>query len=571
MNFYGIDRLPFIGPDEPRYAQIAMEMYQSGDWISPRLAGIFWYEKPSLTYWVSGLGYLVFGPSEFAARFGVALIASLCVLLLYFFGKRIRSARLGYLSASVLVTSGLWLGFARGATFDMPLAVAIELALISFFLWESREKSSDGSDQAAIGKRTIAYYFLNNGWWWIFWFALGLATLAKGLVGIVLPLAVIVPYLLLTKRVKVLINPPLLLGGILIFIATAGIWYGPMFARHGSDFIDEFFIGHHFRRFVSNHYRHPQPFYFFFFVAIAGCFPWSSFLVSGGWQAIKQLRSLDRLRIFLWLWVLGPVLFFSFSGSKLPGYILPVFPAIALLIGLEIEQWWAEQEPKRMKYLAPATGLLIFVVALGFALRGEYELGLSLLDAFKVATIAIVVAVVYLALWFLLSGRAATLFLPFGLALIIIATVSLVFPALERNESLREFSLLAKGAAHSGERLVFFLNHDQGINFYATELPLRDSRSELITINDLVDLESLIWNSGGPGFLVASQGYWTGALKDSPRLSFEWLGAQKRYPRCSPGCDWNLYRVILKETGVRSQESRDRRQANRSHEGQRTK
>jgi 4-amino-4-deoxy-L-arabinose transferase-like glycosyltransferase len=485
------------------------------------------------------VGYRVFGASEFAARFGIGLLASLSVLLLYYFGKRIRSARYGYLSASVLATCGLWLGFARGATFDMPLAATIELALISFFFWESREKSSEES-------RGAKNYFLDNGWWWIFWFALGLATLSKGLVGIVLPLAVIAPYLLLTKRVKVLNDIPLLLGGILLFIATAGSWYGPMIARHGSDFINEFFIGHHFRRFVSNDYRHPQPFYFFFFIAIAGCFPWCCYLAGGAWQSIKQIRSLDRIRIFLWLWVLTPLIFFSFSGSKLPGYILPVFPAIALLIGLELEQWWAENHAKRMKFLAPATALLIFMVAIGFGLRAEDELGLNLLDSFKVATIAIVVTLVYLALWFLLSGRAATLFLPFGLSLIIVATVSVVFPALGRNESLRNFSLMAKDAARSGERLVFFLNNDQGINYYATELPLRDNRAELLIVKDLEDLESRIWNNGGPSMLVASEGYWREAFKDNPRLSFEYLGVQKRYPRCSPGCDWNLFRVTLK-------------------------
>lgn len=543
MNFYGIGRLPFIGPDEPRYAQIALEMHQSGDWVSTKLGGHFWYEKPAMTYWVSALGYRVFGPSEFAARFGIAILASLSVLLLYYFGKRIRSARFGYLSASVLATSGLWLGFARGATFDTPLAATIALALISFYLWESK---ANGNGELRGSKNTVAYYFLRNGWWWIFCIALGLATLSKGLVGIVLPLAVIAPYLLLTKRVRVLNNIPLLFGGLLFFLATAGSWYGPMIARHGSDFINEFFIGHHFRRFVSNDYRHPQPFYFFFFIAIAGCFPWCCYLAGGAWQSIKQIRTLDRIRIYLWLWVLAPIIFFSFSGSKLPGYILPVFPAIALLIGWELEEWWAEKEEKRMKFLAPATALLIFVVAVGFGLRAEEGLGMSLLDSFKVATIAIVVALVYLALWFLLSGRAATLFLPFGLSLIIIATATLVFPTLGRNESLRDFSLMAKGAARSGERLVFFLNNDQGINYYATELPLRDNRSELIIAKNLEDLESLIWANGRPGILVASQGYWKEALKDNSRLSFEPLGVQKRYPRCSPGCDWNLFRVTLK-------------------------
>src|SRR5215471_4006341 len=220
--FYGLGRAPFIGPDEPRYAQVAREMYLTGDWITPRLGGIKWFEKPSLTYWLSGVGYALFGENEFGARFGVALVATFGVLALYVFGRRARSARFGYLSAAALTTCGLWPGFARGATFDLPLTVAIEVALFSFFLW-SRKESQLGKDRL----------------WYLFCFALGLATLAKGLVGIVLPLAIIAPYLLLIGEWKLILKPRLLTLGALIFFATAAIWYGPVIAKNGREFIDE--------------------------------------------------------------------------------------------------------------------------------------------------------------------------------------------------------------------------------------------------------------------------------------------------------------------------------------------
>src|SRR5262245_37958237 len=180
LFFYGLGSLPFIGPDEPRYAEVAREMLASGDWITPRLGGLKWFEKPAMTYWLSGAGYALFGENELGARFGIALVATLGVLLLYWFGRKVRSAQYGYLSAASLVTCGLWPGFARGATFDLPLAVAMELALFSFFLWEDRQRAED-----------------RNGLWYVFSFALGLAVLSKGLVGIVLPLAIIAPYLLL--------------------------------------------------------------------------------------------------------------------------------------------------------------------------------------------------------------------------------------------------------------------------------------------------------------------------------------------------------------------------------------
>ncbi|MGH9800905.1 MAG: ArnT family glycosyltransferase, partial [Blastocatellia bacterium] len=128
MFFYGLGSLPFIGPDEPRYAQVAREMLISGDCVTPRLGGINWFEKPALTYWLSAAGYRLFGENEFGARFFIAVFATLGVLLVYWFGKRIRSARFGYLSAAALATCGMWPGFARATTFDLPLSVAMTLA-----------------------------------------------------------------------------------------------------------------------------------------------------------------------------------------------------------------------------------------------------------------------------------------------------------------------------------------------------------------------------------------------------------------------------------------------------------
>ena len=294
-------------------------MYESGDWITPRLAGLHWFEKPALTYWLAAAGYSLFGVSEWAARAGVALLASGGVFLLYWFGRRVHSARFGYLSAATLATCGLWTGFARGATFDLPLSVCLELALVSFFLW-SQQPVQPAADEPRSDKL-----------WWVFCAALGLAVLAKGLVGIVLPVAIAGLYLLLTWRLPLVLKPRLLILGTFLLVAVAALWYGPMLARHGSEFVDEFIIRHHFQRYTSNKYKHPQPFYFFGLVILAGSFPWLPFLLASGRRALSNGRllisdSAERLTLFLWLWVLVPLAFFSFSGSKLPGYILPVFP-----------------------------------------------------------------------------------------------------------------------------------------------------------------------------------------------------------------------------------------------------
>jgi 4-amino-4-deoxy-L-arabinose transferase-like glycosyltransferase len=401
--FYGLGRLPFIGPDEPRYAEVAREMYATGDWITPRLGGIKWFEKPALTYWLLAAGYALFGENEFGARFGVAAVSTFGALLLYFFGRRARSARFGYLSAAALVTCGLWPGFARGVTCDLPLTVAIETALLSFFLWESKE-SETGAGRL----------------WYVFCFALGLATLAKGLVGVVLPMMIIAPYLILTGAWKSLLRPRLLILGALIFLGTAAVWYAPVIARNGREFIDEFFVGHHFRRYLSNKYRHPQPFYFFPLVVVAGSFPWSFYLLSSvgqtfvclwrGQAKVRQtkVRPTDRLNLFLLLWIVIPIVFFSFSWSKLPGYILPVFPAVALMVGSELERWWSdESRPPMAPQLLTASLTAAAGICAGVLLQPE--LGLSARDAWLMGSIAVLASAVHLGLLFFKNGRVATL------------------------------------------------------------------------------------------------------------------------------------------------------------------
>jgi 4-amino-4-deoxy-L-arabinose transferase-like glycosyltransferase len=547
--FYGLGRLPFIGPDEPRYAEVAREMYATGDWITPRLGGIKWFEKPALTYWLLATGYALFGENEFGARFGVAAVSTFGALLLYFFGRRARSARFGYLSAAALVTCGLWPGFARGVTCDLPLTVSIETALLSFFLWESKESETGA-----------------NRLWYVFCFALGLATLAKGLVGVVLPMMIIAPYLILTGAWRSLLRPRLIIVGALIFLGTAAVWYAPMIARNGREFIDEFFVGHHFRRYLSNKYRHPQPFYFFPLVVVAGSFPWSFYLLSSVGQTLvclwrrlsrsnielsgviggplrqTKVYPTDRLNLLLLLWIAAPIVFFSFSWSKLPGYILPVFPAVALMVGSELERWWSDESrpPMAPQFL---TSPLTAAAGIGAGVLLQRELGLSARDAWLMGSIAVLASAVHLGLLFFKNGRVATLYLPIGLAVIIVAASHLVFPVLANRESLKKLSLMALEAARPYERLVFLINNDQSINFYATWLPLRDGRSELMTVYSTEEIVALIEAGRSQSLLIMSPKRWGDGLMKSANLLVEKIAEQGFNAGCSPECDWVLLRA----------------------------
>src|SRR5689334_16657257 len=219
---FGLGRLALLGPDEPRYAEIAREMFASGDWISPRLCGCLWFEKPALVYWLLALGYRTFGVNEFAARLPVAVAALLTVLLLYAVIQRLASPRMAWITALVLLTSGMFIGYARVAAPDMPLAATMTAALLAGFL----------ATQANGQKRGLC--------WTLAFAAMGLAVLAKGLPGIALVVCTFVIYFIWLRRADLIILRELI-SGTLVFLLVAAIWYAPVTMRHGWEFIHEFF------------------------------------------------------------------------------------------------------------------------------------------------------------------------------------------------------------------------------------------------------------------------------------------------------------------------------------------
>lgn len=491
--------LPMLGPDEPRYAQIAREMYESGNWITTTLAGVHWFEKPALTYWLTALGYTFFGVSEFSARFFIAIFSSLGVFLLLFFGQRVATIRYGYLSATVLVTSGIWIGFSRAATFDLPLSVAMEIALLSFYLWFQTNKTSY--------------------WLWCC-FGMGLAMLGKGLIGIVLPGAMIGLFLLLTGTLWTFLKrPKLILFGAVVFLLTIATWYVPVIAKHGHEFIQEFFIEHHFQRFLTNKFKHPQPFYFFTIVALLGCLPWTTFFFSNIIGSLKSWRDLlppvkEKLHLFLWLWVLVIIGFFSISSSKLTGYILPAFPPIALLIGLQLEKWWMNKPRTVWRWQLLTILMILAGGAVWASTRAEkflYNDPLMVL----VLTATIIIAVLVICYFLFVRGeQAATLAFPFSIAIIIAVTTFTVMPSLGISQSTAHIIDIAQSQARAGERLVFFINNHKSVDFYAPSLPLREAHAELLTLMKPEEVVKLLGQQPTKSLLVMSPRRWVKGLTD---------------------------------------------------------
>ncbi|HEX4488207.1 MAG TPA: glycosyltransferase family 39 protein [Terriglobales bacterium] len=316
LFFFGLAYFGLTGPDEPRYAQVAREMLARHDWITPVLGGKPWLEKPVLYYWQAMVVYSVFGVSDWAARLPSAIDATLMVIAVYLFLCRFRS-RMRLDGALMTASAAGIIAFARAASMDMALAASFTIALLGWFAWHE------------IGEKKYLA---------VFYGFLGVGTLAKGPVAPALA-AVIVILFAGAKGEWSLLKRTLWLPGILVFFAVALPWYIAVQIRT-PEFFRVFILEHNLARFGTNLYRHHQPFWYYLPVVLLELVPWIVLTVAavveiarGWWTEKRELaRSEDAFSVFLFIWLLIPVLFFSISRSKLPGYILPALPAGALLV-----------------------------------------------------------------------------------------------------------------------------------------------------------------------------------------------------------------------------------------------
>ena len=323
LFYFGLSSFGLVGADEPRYAQIAREMLERHDLITPTLYNKPWLEKPPLYYWRAMEAYWVLGVSDWAARLPSATAATFMIAVIYFFLRRFRpGAQLN--GALMTAASAAVIGFSRGAGMDMTLTSAFVVGMLLWFVWY------------CTGRRL---------WLLLFYFFMALGTLAKGPVAPLLAGVIIVVFALI-KRESGLVTRTLWLPGIFLFVAVALPWYAAVQFRNPG-FLREFFLQHNLERFTTNLYRHKQPFWYFIPVLLLGTMPWTA-LVIGGWvETIKEWRESmagpsgtelsgtvskreSALPKFLQIWAAVVLVFFSISASKLPGYILPACPACTM-------------------------------------------------------------------------------------------------------------------------------------------------------------------------------------------------------------------------------------------------
>jgi 4-amino-4-deoxy-L-arabinose transferase-like glycosyltransferase len=518
--FFGLGWLALIGPDEPRYAEVAREMFVSGDYISTRLCGCLWFEKPALLYWLSAASYAVAGVGEFAARLPSALAALASVIMVYRMVYRLtaaNSASTAFVAAMVLATSGLFVAYARVVTPDMVLAASMTLALGAAYRAMERE-----ADRARFAH------------WVLFGIGLGLAVLAKGLVGIVLSPAIVVSYSLLARRRR-WINWRELASSAIAFILVASTWYAPVIARHGAEFIGEFFERHHFHRFASNVYGHPQPFYFFLVIAIIGVAPWSAVLISaaarrsGSAKGGPEQGGEESLRRFAWLWTLIPVLFFSFSGSKLPGYILMVMPALAIIVAIETGR--LKEQPSARRWVVDV-GTLVCTGALTAILPVLSWRELGSLAGWKLILVLLPLLFVAAAGCFLIARRRSWFHfaLTGGLLSGVVIAVLVLFAPLDHHFSLKPLSVEAAANLRPNERICYYIKKEFGAVFYAQGRVVCDV-GEMDILNALhgdvlADALGRERARGSESLIVITLSNWRVGLETDPRFETELLARQ---------------------------------------------
>jgi 4-amino-4-deoxy-L-arabinose transferase-like glycosyltransferase len=334
-----------VPPDEGRYAEMAREMFASGDWITTRLNGIKYFEKPPLQTWMNALSFELFGLGDWQARLWTGLCGLLGVGLTGYAGKRVFGDRVGFYAALVLGSSFYWVACSQINSLDMSLSGMMTIALCALLV--AQRDDATASEQ--------------RNWMLVCWAGMALSVLAKGLIGLVLPGGVLVFYTVFSRDWKIWTRLHLV-KGLLLFLLIAVPWF-VLVGLKNPEQPHFFFVHEHFDRFLKKEHHREAAWYVFFVLLAAGSVPWVGVLVQSLVLGAKRSTEATRFkpRLMLLVWVAFIILFFTKSNSKLPGYIVPVFPAVALLVA-----WYLDVGTRRSRMLTAGLTALLGAALLAF-------------------------------------------------------------------------------------------------------------------------------------------------------------------------------------------------------------
>jgi 4-amino-4-deoxy-L-arabinose transferase-like glycosyltransferase len=356
--FFALGLRDLISTDEGRYADIAMEMLQTGDWITPRLNGLLYFEKPPLQYWASAIGFSIFGFNDFTARLWPGLTGFLTVISVWFTAKRLWGSLAGEYAALVVVSCAWMFTNSHFLTLDMGVSFFLALSLCCFLLAQDAQESHQQA-------------------WWMraCWAAMAGATLSKGLIGLLIPGASLFFYSVINRDIKPWLRMQWI-SGLSIFLLLAAPWFYLVSVRN-PEFAQFFFIHEHVERFLTTTHQHEGPLWFFIPDLLIGLLPWTSLLfvmLIAGWRKTDldgDKKSVFNPKRFLIVWCGFIFVFFSISGSKLPSYILPIFPALGLLVAPLLASYSAQALKKHLA-VPVLFGLLLSLI---YPLRHLFHVG----------------------------------------------------------------------------------------------------------------------------------------------------------------------------------------------------
>lgn len=458
--FHNLGGPALVDPDEGRNAEVAREILVLDDWITPHSNFIPYLDKPVFFYWLVAGAYKLFGVSEFSARLPSALAAVGCVLLIFDLGRRFAGSWSGLWSGLVLATSPAFMAFSRAVIFDMPLAFFITLAFWAF----ARAEMAGGRIGA---KFFVAMYGAIAG-----------AVLTKGPVGLAVPALVIGGYLLVWQRGRLLgVMKPLY--GAVVLLLIAAPWYLWAEARNPG-YLHYFFFEENFLRYVTPRFNRVQPWYFYFEVLAIGFLPWTSLLALPFTRA-SGLQ--DEHRLLIVLWAVVPFIFFSLSAAKQPGYILPAFPALALLIGITIARTLelrTRRIPLGLPWLALLTAFGYFALGLFFPQLWPASLAESvgrfpgLMTRFSWTSIGTLIILLFGLIAASLWARQLEFYAATCVFFVVFHLFALgIFSDVSRLRSSKELAAKALPLIRSDDQLVIYNGYLSSLPFYIrAEQPL---------------------------------------------------------------------------------------------------
>ena len=444
LYFWQLGSYGLMNPDEGRYSEIPREMIESGDYLTLHLNYVDYFEKPPLHYWLTAVSFLIFGQNEFAARFIPALMGFLTILITWFTARKFEDEDTANFAAIILGTSALFFAISRINITDMTLSFFLTLSLFSFYIFYKENR-----------KR----------WLYIFYAALAFATLAKGLIGIVLPAGVIFCFMVF-KRDWSIFKRLFLSPAILVFFL---ICVPPFYlvCKKNPDFFYFFFIQEHFLRYATKMHDRYEPFWFFIPIIIGGFFPWLGAL----FISFKNYFTKREVNVYLMLWIIIITFFFSASHSKLAPYIIPVYPALAILIAKNLVDL---KNSGSLKAIKACLGFLTFftivlVIAAVLILNGIIPIRKIqdvLLYRAPITCLCMLCVVFCIILWAMLS-RPKKLFVFYALfAFGFILTALPAIKILGNERSTRVLNKTLTPLLNPQDKVINFRDYQQDLPFY---------------------------------------------------------------------------------------------------------